>query len=139
MSKPRVEANRAPSDLQDGRRRSPRIHLSLDLAVPVTVLADHGRWRGLVRNISEGGVLIEMSEPPAIGVQLEIAFEGVRNSLDAPEPVTLHGEVRHHLAWQYRRGDTQLQLRGVGIRFIDASTQKLPLAHWAWKTGHTAH
>lgn len=103
------------------RRASRRVCLNLDVAVPVLVRGPSGLLRGLARNISEGGMLIELADLPGIGARLEITFTGVPGSADAPDPVTLHGEVRHQVAWQHaQRGQTHM-LKGVGVRFLEPS------------------
>lgn len=102
----------APDD--DGRSAN---DLSLDLAVPVLVRGLPGLQRGLVRNISDRGALVELSEAPPIGSEVEITLSGVHGSLDAPESLTLTGYVQHHLAWQHRRG----ALRAVRVRFATTS------------------
>jgi hypothetical protein len=99
---------------QAERRRSNRVRLSLETAVPV-----HVRWDGLVqwgiaRNISEGGMLIELRGLPSIGSRVEITFSGIDGSADAPDPATLHGEVRHHVVWNVRGAG----LSAIGIRFV---------------------
>ena len=129
----------SPTPSPDDRRRSRRIDLTLELAVPVRVFCDAGELRGLARNISEGGMLIELPEAPSIGARVEISFGGVRGSADAPSDVTLVGEVRHHLAWQFNRDGAAHTMRGVGVRFIDPEANTAPASSWVWRTGHTIH
>ncbi len=103
----------------DERRRAERVGLSLEITVPVVIRSDSGVQRGVARNISEGGVLVEVREPVGIGAWVEVSFQGIRGSRDAPESAVLTGEVRHHLAWQFcDRGGTQA-MRGIGIRFVE--------------------
>ena len=82
------EGDRRKSD----RRSSKRINLSLEVAVPVRVDSDHGPQRGLARNFSEGGMLLEVRDPPPIGTRVRVTIAGIRGSADAPEEVTLEGE-----------------------------------------------
>lgn len=89
--------------------------MKLDVAVPVLVRGPDGLQRGMARNISEGGMLIEMSELPAIGSRLEITFSGISGSV----AVTLFGDVRHQLAWQHAVQGKMQTMRGVGLRFVD--------------------
>jgi hypothetical protein len=108
----------------EDRRESRRIPLSLDVAVPVVVRGPDGVQRGLARNISEGGMLVEMEELPALGQRLEVTFAGINGSCS----LTLFGEVRHHVGWQHSaQGSTQM-MRGIGLRFIDgtAQSERLP-------------
>jgi c-di-GMP-binding flagellar brake protein YcgR len=121
------------------RRGCHRISLSLDIAVPVRVESDVGPQRGLARNFSEGGMLLEVGEPPPIGSRVRVTISGIRGSRDAPEEVTLEGEVRHHLAWQYTRSSGTTTLRGIGVRFLESEVEARPLTDWVWSTTHTIH
>ncbi len=126
-------------DRREGdRRSSSRLSLSLEIAVPVRIESELGTQRGLARNISEGGMLIEVEEAPPIGSRVKVTISGIRGSLDAPDALTLDGEVRHHLAWQYTRPSGTKSMRGVGIRFV-APVEERPLTDWVWQTGHTVH
>lgn len=108
-----------PAERRSGRerRRGKRISLALDVAVPVVVRGPDGVERGLARNISEGGMLIEMKELPAIGAELEVTFSGLVGAAS----VTLIGEVRHHVSWQHMARGTSRTMRGVGLRFIEGA------------------
>lgn len=100
------------------RRSSRRIRLKLDTAVPVKVRSDVGVQWGLARNVSEGGMLIELRTPPPIGSTLQVELMGVRGSVDAPDPAVLDGEVRHHVAWNFAGPGTR-SLTAIGVRFIE--------------------
>jgi hypothetical protein len=108
------------------RRDSKRIPLSLDVAVPVVVRGPDGIQRGLARNISEGGMLVEMEELPGLGQRLEVTFAGINGSCS----LTLYGEVRHHVGWQHSAQGSTQTMRGIGLRFIDgtAQSERLPMA-----------
>lgn len=120
------------------RRSGSRLSLSLEITVPVRVESELGVERGLARNISEGGMLIELESAPPIASRVKITIAGIHGSLDAPDALTLDGEVRHHLAWQYTRPSGTKSLRGVGIRFVEPVEER-PLTDWVWQTGHTVH
>lgn len=112
----------------------------MDIAVPVRVSTSTGEFRGMARNISEGGMLVELLMAPAIGSRVRIRFEGVHGSAAAPDSVELHGDVRHNMAWQYTRDGESKSMRGVGIRFVDADPVPAePLTSWVLQTGHTIH
>jgi len=98
------------------RRRDRRIKLDLETAVPVVIRSGGLVQWGLARNISEGGMLIEIAEAPPIGSRVEVKIAGIQGSLDAPESVLLHGEVRHHVAW--RVGSPPSRLHAIGLRFV---------------------
>ncbi len=135
-SEPAPEPPPAPAE----RRRSRRVPLQLEIAAPVLVRSDLSVQRGLARNISEGGMLIELAPLPAIGTRLDVSFAGISGSKDAPESVVLRGEVRHQLSWQYSTSAGKRVLRAVGVRFIEAKDEpRAPLTSWIWATGYTVH
>lgn len=134
LSQRPTEGDRRSSD----RRRNARLSLSFEIAVPVRVDTDLGMQRGLARNISEGGMLIELEEAPPIASRVRVTIAGIKGSADAPDEVVLEGEVRHHLAWQFTKPSGTKTLRGVGIRFVEPVEER-PLTDWVWSTGHTIH
>ena len=100
------------------RRRSRRVGMSLDTAVPVQLRTDDIVQWGMARNISEGGMLIEVREPPTIGSEVEVRIPGIQGSSDAPTPAVLRGEVRHHVAWNFADEDKRTSLCAIGVRFL---------------------
>jgi Tfp pilus assembly protein PilZ len=135
------EKSTAPEERRSGRdrRREQRIRLSLEVAVPILVRGPDGLQRGLARNISEGGMLVEMSDLPSIGAEVEITITGVHGSIDSPEAVKLVGEVRHHLAWQHVVRGKRQTMRGIGVRFVEKPAEPETLPGWVWSVGQTVH
>lgn len=119
-----VYATERPGD----RRSSRRVRLDLETAVPVLVREMNGtlQW-GLARNISEGGMLIELKQPPAIGAHVEIKIFGVNGSADAPDNVIVFAEVRHNLAWNFAGDETRAGLSAVGVRFCSPPEDQILL------------
>ena len=99
------------------RRSERRIGLSLETAVPVVVRYGGLVQWGLARNVSEGGMLVEVREAPPIGSQVEIKLSGVEGSITAPEPAILRATVRHHVAWQFCDKGAIASMTGVGVRY----------------------
>lgn len=89
--------------------------------------------RGLARNISEGGMLVQLDQVLPIGRQIEISFTG------RSKEITLVGEVRHQVAWQHSGGPDRTTMYGIGVRFVEAKQEELPLTAWVWNTGSTMH
>jgi c-di-GMP-binding flagellar brake protein YcgR len=136
-----IETKKPPVERRSGRdrRQDSRIRLSLEVAVPVVVRTDEHIEAGLARNISEGGMLIQLKELPPIGSRVEVTISGVKGSTDAPDAVTLEGEIRHHVAWQYRaKGQVKL-MRGVGVRFLELPKEQDAWPDWVWSAGQTVH
>jgi hypothetical protein len=136
-----IPSTNVPEERRTGRerRRDKRVRMNLEVAVPILVRGPDGLQRGLARNLSEGGMLIEMSELPAIGAQLEITITGIHGSTDAPDSVTLTGEVRHHVGWQHVVRGQRRTMRGVGVRFIEKPAEPEALPAWVFTAGETVH
>lgn len=113
--KPEIDERRTGRE----RRRDTRVPLSLDIAMPIHVRGENGFQRGLARNISEGGMLLEVADAPPIGSEVEVTLAGSSGFPDGPDAVVLRGEVRHHMAWQYSHHQETKTMRGVGIRFVE--------------------
>lgn len=119
----RTESNPAPSDtsVPNDRRSGRRLRLELETAVPVLIRSDNGTQWGLARNVSSGGMLIELQEPPPIGAPVEIKLFGVQGSIDAPDAVVIRGEVRHNVAWNFHHPEGARGRPGmsaIGVRFV---------------------
>ena len=119
MPKAAQDCSAASSD----RRGCPRTSFDLPLAVPVIVRSDLGVHRGIARNISEGGMLVELEEAPPIGSTLEVTIGGGYGRTGESEKVILTAEVRHQVAWSFIGPAGQDRLRGVGLRFVSMSAQ----------------
>lgn len=135
----------ARPDRRSGReRRRSRIRLRLEIAVPVVLRGENGAQRGLARNISEGGMLVEVAEAPPIGSRVSVTLSGIDGATDSPDAVTLAGEVRHHVAWQYNQAEDTQVMRGVGIRFVEQEVRadEDPVGYGPWfahAAGQTVH
>jgi hypothetical protein len=123
MSKFDSDPNRRPelpdvetaTEAAPERRGDRRVRLSLDTAVPVQVRAhdDDGlRW-GVARNISEGGILIELREPLALGTEVDVRLIGLGGAEEEIEP--LRGVVRHSVNWSHGAGP---RLYAAGVQFV---------------------
>lgn len=66
-------------------------------------------------------MLVEIEDAPSIGASVTVKIAGVKGSTDAPEPAVLHGEVRHHVAWNSSDG----YLSAIGVRFVPEPEEPL--------------
>jgi hypothetical protein len=99
------------------RRTASRLNLDFETAVPVLVRSpDRMHW-GLARNISESGMLIQMQNPPPMGTRVDITLTGVRGSEHNEDNFELCGDVRHHLAWNYKSKGQKRAITAIGVRF----------------------
>ena len=110
----------------EDRRGGARVPLDVPLAVPVHIRSELGSHRGVARNISEDGMLVELEETPPIGSTVEITISGGYGLRNATETFTLTAEVRHQVAWSFIAPAGRRQLRGIGLRFVSAYAERPP-------------
>ncbi len=108
------------------RRRKRRQRLELETAVPVLVRTQRGSQRGLVRNVSDDGMLVELPLAPGIGSLVEVCLSGIDGTEMSPAPVSLWAEVRHQIHWNFREDDENRSLQAVGLRFVRSQEPSLP-------------
>lgn len=87
-------------------------------------------------------MLVEVEALPPIGSPVDVTISGVHGSSDAPHSLTLKGEIRHHLAWQYVTERSRVQvMRGIGIRFAneDGADEHRSAQSWLDYAGETVH
>jgi hypothetical protein len=109
------------------------VPLGLDFAVPVTVRMGNVEEKGLARNISEGGMLVQVDRMLPIGRRIEVTFSGKSGVM------TLDAEIRHQVAWQHSGGKDRQTMYGIGVRFLEKKKEELQETAWVWTTGTTLH
>lgn len=109
--------------MSSGTRRSHhavenRFHIRFNKAFPVVVVSElYGDTSAVVRNISAGGMFIEMADPLPLGSVITICFRG-----GADGELRARGEVKHHYCFNYGGEDGEPALaRGIGLRFLEFS------------------
>jgi hypothetical protein len=123
------------SHVLDDSRRMPavpimekRIHTRFDKAFLVVIGSElYGDSFAIGRNISGGGLLVEMTYAPPIGTVVTVHFqhvhEGDVTDPDAPrkvDEIVARAEVKHHHYLNFRSGDDDAaSARGIGLRFIE--------------------
>jgi len=91
-----------------------RQHLRFDKVFPVRVDSVlFGDLPGVARNISAGGIFIEMRDPLPLGARVRISF---LNPEQTAEIVAL-GEVKNHYFVNYVQDGTTRSLSGMAVRF----------------------
>ena len=98
------------SQLGRERRRSSRF----DKVFPVYLSSRDGIWRGIARNISEGGIFIETRDPHPLGGQLTVCFADERAGVE----MSARAEVRYQCVLEYGARNGTAALRGMGLRFM---------------------
>ncbi len=92
-----------------------RFHIRFNKAFPVIVVSElYGDTRAVARNISAGGMFIEMADPLPLGSVITICFPAGEGELRA------RGEVKHHYCFNYgdETGEPAVA-RGIGLRFLE--------------------
>jgi hypothetical protein len=96
-----------------------RIHTRFDKAFVVVIGSElYGDSVAIARNVSAGGILVEMSYAPPLGTVVTVHFQsgcedGVRDELVA------RGEVKHHHYLNFADGDEAASARAIGLRFLE--------------------
>lgn len=98
------------------QRKDRRQSFRFDKAFPVYLSGDEGVTRGIARNISEGGMFIETSDPWHIGARLQVTFVSPVTGVE----IAMSARVRYQcfLSCKGASGDSNV-LRGMGLRFVE--------------------
>lgn len=93
-----------------------RIAMRFDKAFQVTVYSDlFGTMTAIARNISSGGIGLEMHEPLPMGCVVTIRFV----LPDESQGVSVRAEVKHHYCFNYSVANEPTSTRGIGLRFLE--------------------
>jgi hypothetical protein len=110
---PSVPVNRAEV------RIDKRIHTRFDKAFLVVIGSElYGDSFAIARNISAGGLLVEMSYAPPLGTVVTVHFQYVREG-DALDEIVARAEVKHHHYLNFTGGNDAASARAIGLRFIE--------------------
>lgn len=78
----------------------------------------YGDATAIARNVSAGGILVEMSYAPPLGTVVTVHFQHAREGEQYDELVA-RAEVKHHHYLNFAGGDDAGSARAVGLRFIE--------------------
>jgi PilZ domain len=96
--------------------RDQRVDMRFDKAFPVVVGSEiYGDSPAVARNISLGGMMVEMLEPLPLGSFVTVHFQMPDNGAD----ITARAEVKHQYCFNFTRTDGPHRARGVGLRFVE--------------------
>jgi hypothetical protein len=108
MNKPTPLLDRTPASLEK------RQHLRFDKVFPVRVESIlFGELPGVARNVSAGGIFIEMREPLPLGARVRVSFA---NPDETAEIVAI-GEVKNHYFVNYVQAGSTRSVTGMAVRF----------------------
>jgi hypothetical protein len=96
-----------------------RIHTRFDKAFLVVIGSElYGDSFAIARNISAGGLLVEMSYAPPLGTVVTVHFQYVREG-DQLDEIVARAEVKHHHYLNFTGGNDAASARAIGLRFIE--------------------
>jgi hypothetical protein len=108
-----------------------RIHTRFDKAFPVVVASElFGETRAIARNVSSGGMLIEMASPLPLGAVVTVHFQIARED-GAVDELIVTAEVKHHYCLNYATASGEAAARAIGVRFMDFDDRPALEANWA--------
>jgi hypothetical protein len=110
--------------------------LRFDKAFSVLVGSEiYGDCRGVARNLSGGGMYVEMADPPPIGSVVTIHFRVP----DGGEDVIARAEVKHHYCFNFAVVGAPTLARGVGLRFLEFLAQDTETPGSSFTRNRTLH
>jgi hypothetical protein len=91
-----------------------RQHLRFDKVFPVRVESVlFGELPGVARNVSAGGIFIEMRDPLPLGVRVRVSF----SNLEETAEIVAVGEVKNHYFVNYVQDGATRSVSGMAVRF----------------------
>ena len=96
-----------------------RIHTRFDKAFLVVIGSElYGDSFAIARNISSGGILVEMTYAPPLGTVVTVHFQTHREE-DKVDEIVARAEVKHHHYLNFTGADEAASTRAIGLRFIE--------------------
>jgi hypothetical protein len=91
--------------------------MRFEKAFPVILSsAEFGECNAMARNISAGGILLELSEPLPLGTEVRIHF----SMPDSQASIIARGEVKNHYFLNFSDGENGTRaLSGMAVRFLE--------------------
>lgn len=105
--------------------REQRLHTRFDKAFVVVIGSElYGDTHAIARNVSAGGILVEMSYAPPLGTIVTVHFQHVRGD-DLLDEIVVRAEVKRHHYLNFTGGVGTMGsieaagARAVGMRFLE--------------------
>ncbi len=106
----------APLDV-GGREK--RVHMRFDKAFLVVIGSElYGEAVAIARNVSAGGILVEMSYAPPLGTVVNVHFQHARGD-DLVDEIVARAEVKHHHYLNFSGSGEAAASRAIGLRFLE--------------------
>ena len=96
-----------------------RIHTRFDKAFLVVIGSElYGDTMAVARNVSAGGILVEMTYAPPLGTVVTVHFQHARDD-DQLDELVVRAEVKHHHYLNFAGGNDAASARAIGLRFLE--------------------
>jgi hypothetical protein len=111
--------NSIPIPIIEGAGIEKRIHTRFDKAFLVVIGSElYGDSFAIARNVSAGGILVEMNYAPPMGTVVTVHFQHARDDGELDE-IVARAEVKHHHYLNFTGGNDAASVRAIGMRFIE--------------------
>jgi hypothetical protein len=78
----------------------------------------YGEAVAIARNVSAGGILVEMSYAPPLGTVVTVHFQHARGD-DLVDEIVARAEVKHHHYLNFAGSGEAAASRAIGLRFLE--------------------
>ncbi|MBA3820472.1 MAG: hypothetical protein H0X17_16400 [Deltaproteobacteria bacterium] len=96
-----------------------RIHTRFDKAFVVVIGSElYGDSNAIARNVSAGGILVEMTYAPPLGTVVTVHFQHIRGE-DQLDEMVVRAEVKHHHYLNFTGSGEAASTRAIGMRFLE--------------------
>ena len=96
-----------------------RIHTRFDKAFLVVIGSElYGDSFAIARNVSAGGILVEMGYAPPLGTVVTVHFQNLRGE-DWLDEIVVRAEVKHHHYLNFNGSGEAASTRAIGLRFLE--------------------
>ena len=96
-----------------------RVHTRFDKAFLVVIGSElYGDTHAIARNVSGGGILVEMGYAPPLGTVVTVHFQHARGD-DLFDEIVARAEVKHHHYLNFTGSGEAASTRAIGMRFLE--------------------
>ena len=109
-----------------------RIHTRFDKAFLVVIGSElYGDTVAVARNVSTGGILVEMTYAPPLGTVVTVHFQHAHDD-ERLDELVVRAEVKHHHYLNFSGGNDAASSRAIGLRFLEfvELDERIPPERW---------
>ena len=118
-SRPTPQQRAIPAEPLDSGVREKRVHMRFVKAFLVMIGSElYGESVAIARNVSAGGILVEMSYAPPLGTVVTVHFQNARAD-DLIDEIVARAEVKHHHYLNFSGSGEAASSRAIGLRFLE--------------------